>query len=591
MVPAANIFCYSLTLDIREMGFLNMSNLASFSVINQKVVKIISEEIVENKGMAFVRLCLTTLLRLTDDELEETITDGPMDGEIDAIYISDRVIHLMTFKYTDNFDLSKKNYPESELDQFILTVDSIIAGNLDNNTINDAVWEKYQEIRSLASSGKIEFKVYVISNKRHPVAHAKRKLENVIEKYRIVDKPLYFDQEDIVTKILENKVNKVNGRIQFIDRQHFEKSAGNIRTVIGAVAATDIIELIKDQNSGDSINEQVFNENVRVYKPTHRVNIAIIDSANETNNYQFFYLNNGITILCEKADYAPNTRSPLVSLTNFQIINGGQTSHSLFEVYKTSPEKLSSIELLVRVCEADSDDPISQKISETSNNQIPVGSRDLHSNDLIQQKLQDEFETLGYFYERKPNQHSEQLKNKVLSNEILGQLFMAYHLEMPSEAKNSKSKVFSELYDDIFNENIINATELLRLYKLYLPLLERKKVIQRKKRRKERVDEKEAFVSRATFHILYGTKLLFEKEERRIDAEDSSSKEKQMRKQELYEKKGPEFTTYSINLIFEVVEKEMETRGELYTHDKFFKEIPTNNIVRTHILEKIKEDI
>ena len=141
-----------------------------------------------------------------------------MDGEIDAIYISDRVIHLMTFKYTDNFDLSKKNYPESELDQFILTVDSIIAGNLDNNTINDAVWEKYQEIRSLASSGKIEFKVYVISNKRHPVAHAKRKLENVIEKYRIVDKPLYFDQEDIVTKILENKVNKVNGRIQFIDR-------------------------------------------------------------------------------------------------------------------------------------------------------------------------------------------------------------------------------------------------------------------------------------------------------------------------------------------------------------------------------------
>ncbi|MBN2589478.1 MAG: AIPR family protein [Sedimentisphaerales bacterium] len=567
-----------------------MSNLASFSVINQKVAKIFREESIESKGMAFVRFCLRTLLSLNDDEIEETITDGPMDGEIDAIYVSDRIIHIMTFKYTDRFELSKKNYPESELDQFILTVDSIISGNLDKKTVNDAVWEKYQEILSLSSNGKIEFKIYVISNKNHPVDHAKRKLENAIEKYRIVDKPLYFDQEDIVAKILENKTRKANGQIRFIERQHFEKANGNIKTVIGAVAATDLIELIKDKNNSEIINEQVFNENVRIYKPTHRVNKAIIDSAIETDNYYFFYLNNGITILCDRADYAPSTRSPVVNLTNFQIINGGQTSHSLFEVHKTTPDKLESIELLVRVCEANSEDPISQKISETSNNQIPIGSRDLHSNDLIQRKLEEEFETLGYFYERKPNQHSEQSKNKVLNNEILGQLFMAYHLDMPSEAKNSKSKVFSELYDLIFDENILNASELLRLYKLYLPLLERKKEIQRKKRRKEQFDEKEAFISRATFHILNGIKYLFEMEERNIDLEDIPVNEKQKRKQKLYDTKGPEFTKRSINMIFEVVEIEMKTRGEVYTHDKFFKEIPTNNIIRIHILEMIGKE-
>ena len=563
-----------------------MSNLASFSVINEKVEKIFNEEDSENKGLAFVNLCLKTLFKLTDEEIEETITDGPMDGEIDAIYIADRIINIMTFKYTDQFKLSQKNYPENELDQFILTVDSIISGNLDEKTINNAVWEKYQEIEALSSAGKIEFKVYVVSNKLHPVEHAKVKLTNVIEKYRIVEEPIYLDQEDIVSIILENKAEQVNGHIQFIDKQHFEKSDGNIKTVIGAVAASDFMNLIKKDD--ETINENAFNENIRVYKPTHRVNKAIIESATNEDNFQFFYLNNGVTILCESAEYAPNTRSPRVELTNFQIINGGQTSHSIFEVYKKSPDMLSTIELLVRICETKKDSPLSEKISETSNNQIPVGNRDLHSNDIIQRKLEEEFETLGYFYERKPNQYNDKPKDKVLNNELLGQLFMAYHFDMPSEAKNSKVKVFSDMYDQIFDEMIINASELIRLNKLYLPLLQMKKEIQSKKRKKEPIDEKEAFVSRAIFHVLNGVKLLFNHAESKIDSEDISPQNKKEKKEILYETKGDDFTKEAIDMIYEVVTEQMKVRGDLYTHDKFFKEIPTNNILKMDILRKLK---
>ena len=135
-----------------------MSNLASFSVINQKVEKIFTEENSENKGLAFAKLCLRTILKINDEDIEEAITDGSMDGEVDAIYISERVIHIFTFKYTDTFEFTKKNYPESEIDQFTLTIDSIISGSLDKKTINTAVWDKYDEIRNLASKGKIEFK-------------------------------------------------------------------------------------------------------------------------------------------------------------------------------------------------------------------------------------------------------------------------------------------------------------------------------------------------------------------------------------------------------------------------------------------------
>ena len=561
-----------------------MSNLVSFSVINEKVQKIFIDEGLENKGMAFTYLCLKTLFKLTDEEIVESITDGPQDGEIDAIYIDDRIIHILTFKYTDNFEFSKKNFPGSDLDQFILTVDSIINGSINEKTINDAVWDKYQEITNLSSNGRIEFKIYIVSNKLHPTNDAKIKLASKIEKYNIVEEPIYLDQEGIVSKILENKKKPINGSIKFIDQEHFEKQDGSIKTVIGAVAASEFIELIKEDE--ENINENAFNENIRVYKPRHRINQDIIESANSQDNYQFFYLNNGVTILCENVMYAPHTRNPHVELENFQIINGGQTSHSLFEVYKKHPEKLSTVDLLVRICET-KDGSLSEKISETSNSQIPVGNRDLRSNDRIQRKLEEEFKDLGYFYERKPSQYSKESKDKVLNNELLGQLFMAYYFDMPSEAKNNKTKVFSDMYDQIFDEMIISSSKLLWLHKLYLPLLEEKKEIQRKKRKKEKVNEKEAFISRAIFHIINGVKFLFENAEKEIDSKDISSAKKKKEKEELYKTKGYDFTTEATNMIFAVVLEEMKVRGDSYTHDKFFKEINTNHIVKMYILIKL----
>lgn len=554
-----------------------MSNIATFSTLHEKVNQVFSENDDEPIGIAFMRFCLKLLFRLNEEEIEETITDGPQDGEIDAIYIEGQFVHLLTFKYTNDFSQSLKSFPGTDIDQFSLTVDQVISGSLSKATINDAVWDKYEEIQELASKGRVEFKLHIVSNKEQPEDSSKQKLEHVISKYKLVERPIYYDQEKLVTILLDTKSEKINGKIRFIDRQHFDKSDGNISTVIGVVSASDIIELIKDEKDDKSVNEAIFNENVRVYKPRHRVNKAIIESAKADDNFQFFYLNNGVTILCEKSDYTPNRRNPVVELENLQIINGGQTSRSIFNAYLQDPEKVQNVDLLLRVCIARKDDAISEMISETSNNQIPIGNRDLHANDLIQRKLQEQFDSLGYRYERKPNQYEKSNKSKVLNNELLGQLYMAYHLDMPSEAKNNKTKVFNDLYDSIFDENILEARELLRLYKLYEPLIKRKKIIQRKKRNKEKVNEKEAFVSRALFHIVHGTKYFFEKAKNEVNMNDEfSSREKRVKLQEIYDIRGDEFIEASINVIAELVSEEMENRGDLYTHDKFFKESNTN---------------
>ena len=548
-----------------------MTNLTSFSILDQKVKKAKVELELGSSGLAFDRVALEIILKINEDEIEESITDGPMDGELDAIYIDDRTVHVFTCKYTEKFEKTKTNFPETEIDQFILTIQNLLAKNINENVYNDAIIDKYLEMLILYENGPLNFKFYVVSNKLKPVVHARKKLEDELSSFRFVE-VFYYDLEDLITKLLDNKKEQIDGRIKFIDKQHFEKSNGSIKTIIGSIPACDLIELIKDKNDPQRVNENIFEKNIRVYKPDHSINKGIIESALDNNNFQFFYLNNGITILCDDCDYTPNTRSPIVPLYNLQIINGGQTSHSLFEAFKQNKEKIENIELLARICIAKRDNPISEMISETTNSQIPVGTRDLHSNDLIQRKLQLDFEELGYFYERKPNQFIDKPIHLRVNNEILGQIYLAYHFDMPSEAKNSKKLVFSEKYEDIYDDKIVTAKEFIKLYKIFRILQEKKSIIQQKKRNKEAINEAESFVSRATFHLLNAIKYIASIEN--IDIED------------------PEYITYvvdkSILLVSEIVKIAMTERGSVYTHDKFFKEISTNKLITKYIADKYR---
>ncbi len=148
-------------------------------------------------------------------------------------------------------------------------------------------------------------------------------------------------------------------------------------------------------------------------------------------------------------------------------------------------------------------------------------------------------------------------------------MYLAFYLDMPSEARNSKSLVFGSKYGDIFNENT-TATQMLLPYQIYVPLDAKRKEIQKKKRNREQISERDAFVSRATFHILNAVRLIAEKENIDLSTVQGINNAIEL----------------AIKYIEEIIDEEVRQRGEAYTHDKFFKEIPTNKKIRDHILEK-----
>lgn len=540
-------------------------------MLNEKVTKYKSDYSLETSSVAFTWLALETILHLNSDDIEGAITDGSMDGGIDAIYIADRTVNVFTFKYTDDFEQTKKHFPETDLNTLILTMQAIYGRTLTKDSANELVWDKANEIWNLFSIGSLNFKYHVCSNKQKPIEHAKRKFEAALKEFRFVEF-IYIDQEDLVNKILERKYRRISGQLTFIDKQYFERSDGIVKGIVATVAASDLVTLVADTNNPNQINEDVFNDNVRIYKKDNRINKRIVETALSDDNYQFWYLNNGITIVCEECKYIPNTRSPRVTLTDFQIVNGGQTTHALFEAYQQNKEKIDDVLIIVRICETKRDNPIAEKISETTNSQTPVTTRDLHANDRIQRKLEEEFKNLGFFYERKANQFEDQPANQRLNNELLGQLYLAFYLDKPSEAKNNKSLIFGDLYDKIFDEDSITASKMLLPLRIYEPLQKKKREIQLRKRRRESINEREAFVSRATFHILNVVRIVGEREN--LDLTRDSAITTAIDK--------------AISFIGDVVQKEEEKRGQVYTHDKLFKEIKTNTIIRDYVESKYK---
>jgi len=116
-----------------------------------------------------------------------------------------------------------------------------------------------------------------------------------------------------------------------------------------------------------------------------------------------------------------------------------------------------------------------------------------------------------------------------------------------------------------------------------------KKDIQRKKRKRESIDEKEAFISRATFHALNVIKYIVQYELDKIEKTYTDKTEKTKALEAVYRDRAEEITNRAISYVGEVVRKAQIERGDLYTHDKFFKEIATNKLIRDHVLEKLKE--
>jgi hypothetical protein len=166
------------------------------------------------------------------------------------------------------------------------------------------------------------------------------------------------------------------------------------------------------------------------------VNKDIRSSISSLSHNDFALLNNGLTILADDQDLTMFTGTKNVgrlTLTNPQIINGGQTAYTLSEIFEKEIESQPNIfdgkEVLVRVIilrQEESRDSESKKykfidaISTSTNKQTAVKEADRHSSNPILVGIQEDiFRKFGYFVELKQGEFYNGRDKKFISRDLI----------------------------------------------------------------------------------------------------------------------------------------------------------------------------
>ncbi|MBC05467.1 AIPR family protein [Thalassospira sp.] len=243
-----------------------------------------------------------------------------------------------------------------------------------------------------------------------------------------------------------------------------EFDAAGVKSLLCTVSGIELAKLAQSEP-----RDAVFDANVRGNLGLGgQVNKNIHESSTvEDKSKLFWFMNNGITMVCDHFDIVRDPDSPSVKIKNLQIINGCQTTSSIRSAYEDGVLR-GEVKLQVKIYSSNDESFVNNVVIAT-NNQNSINTRDLHANDeiqqLIQQKIHEEF---GLFYERKrgESKSARVSPSDVIKLEKAGQAYLAVFLRQPTVSRAQKYKVYSnELYSDIFGK--AKPSQLVLAHELY----------------------------------------------------------------------------------------------------------------------------
>lgn len=217
--------------------------------------------------------------------------------------------------------------------------------------------------------------------------------------------------------------------------------------------------------------KNVFEDNIRDFLgEDNDVNESMNETLNDVNSImKFGLLNNGITIVTEDI----SVTGDCVSVTNYQIVNGCQTSHILYQ-NRELPE-INKVYIPIRIIATD-DDEIKNEITTATNNQTAIKKEQLAALSDYQRNLEQYYNTYpdnGFklYYERRTNQYNQMPvpKNKIVSISTQIKAFSSMFLDMLHAVTGFYGTVVRKSEGEIFKRTdkfIMYYASALTLYKL-----------------------------------------------------------------------------------------------------------------------------
>lgn len=246
------------------------------------------------------------------------------------------------------------------------------------------------------------------------------------------------------------------------------------KAVIGNLKFSEFKKIIIDEE--DNIRPFIFYDNIRGFLgKDNAVNHQIRETLESENRNRFAILNNGVTIIASEVCFNSSSE---VRITDYQIVNGCQTSYVLYNWYKAqskqNPIDLNEIIIPVRIIET-ADGEVRNAIIRATNSQTEVQKELLLALSEFPKKLEDfyKYQNSQYklYYERRPGQYNNDsnIKSKFIVK-IGDQIktFAAMFLDLPHQVRYKQSlidKIPSEIFVED-HKSIPYYTSSLASYRL-----------------------------------------------------------------------------------------------------------------------------
>ena len=441
-----------------EQEFRNNDN---YSNISEYFEFFSASQILKNQG-------------LSDDEVDNGIVGKGLDGGCDSIYLflnnllitPDVVEHISapkdsilekiiiqskkTTSFGEDAVMKWKTISGNLLDLSKTTTDFTARYNADILEAFTTFRDTYT--RLITSRVKLKFRFYyaTLASELHPnVIQQSEELKdtikglfpNAVVEVTFVDSDTLFEMYNAV---IENRVN-----LKFADIP----ISPNQKNYVALVDLKSYFNFIVN-DEGD-VRKSFFNSNVRDYQGKNNVNSSISETLHRADDNDFWWLNNGVTVLASEATLVNNRELQIV---NPEIVNGLQTSMEIYNYFSENREALESEKrsILLRIIVPDNEESRDQIIFAT-NNQTNIPKATLRVTDPIHLQIEMYFKSRGLFYDRRKNYYKNQGHKpaEIVGVSFLAQCLITIFLKKPDYARARPSTLLNDekTYNELYEKN------------------------------------------------------------------------------------------------------------------------------------------
>lgn len=297
---------------------------------------------------------------------------------------------------------------------------------------------------------------------------------------------------DVIQRLYSQTKNAIVREFTFSNRTVAPEIAGVMQAYLGFISAPEFISIIQDED-GDIIHS-IFYDNVRDWQGENAVNMEIGGTLISDHKSRFALMNNGVTVIARNLQLTGNK----FRIEDFQIVNGCQTSHVLFNQREYVND---AVMIPIRLISTQ-DENVVESIIRATNRQTEVRAEQFFAVTEFAKQLEAFFQTFGngrkLFYERRSRQYDrlDIERTRIVTPRNMIRAFASMFLNEPHRATRNYARLLDRVGKAIFAQGhrpepyYVAAFSLYKLEYLF---------------RTSRLDSK---YKRSRYHLLLAARLL-----------------------------------------------------------------------------------